>query len=424
MITLPIPNGRFETLHADLIQLPKSEEGYCYVLTMVDSFTHYLETAKLKDKSANSVAQALVRKIFCRYGAMKYLITDNGAEFTAQLFKDVCAILGIKNRYTSPYHPQSNSYCEATHFTIKKSLAKYVREDGHSTWPQKLKFVQFAINTSDCTQSTGFSPYEMVFGRRCIYPAEIGITSKPSKKSTVADYVTELQERLDEISKIVHENLTKGAEMRRAKYKHREWPGYQKNDRVYLYNPAKRAGESDKLKCKWVGPFLIHSKVYDLNYKLQTLEGKIIPKIVHAERLRLVLYGEDEPNDDPVIGNPTDNEELANNLTMELIPQHQVTPQVKVGVPKVRTKDNIRKRQADLSQSTQNAGKQNSQNDSSRIYTFKKIMRHQYRNKKLYLRILWSDDSMTWEPATNLVSQEIVQKYLKSINKRKPKRKL
>lgn len=55
-------------------------DGFCYVLTMTDYFSKYVEVVPLRDKSALSVARGIY-KIYLRHGAPVSIITDQGKEF-------------------------------------------------------------------------------------------------------------------------------------------------------------------------------------------------------------------------------------------------------------------------------------------------------------------------------------------------------
>ena len=61
--------------------LPKTKEGYQYILLVVDAFSKWPETFRLKGSSAIEVADVLYSEIFCRYGATNQLVSDRGGLF-------------------------------------------------------------------------------------------------------------------------------------------------------------------------------------------------------------------------------------------------------------------------------------------------------------------------------------------------------
>ena len=71
----------WDHVQIDLIgPIPKSEDGYQYVLTCVDVMSGYVVLRALTDKSAETMARALWG-VITEYGTMKILQSDNGLEF-------------------------------------------------------------------------------------------------------------------------------------------------------------------------------------------------------------------------------------------------------------------------------------------------------------------------------------------------------
>ena len=80
--------------------------GRRYILTVQDGFTRWLEAFALPAATAKHTVEVLVREIFCRYGQPESIHSDNGSTFTANITRDVCEVLGIKQSFTVPYNPR------------------------------------------------------------------------------------------------------------------------------------------------------------------------------------------------------------------------------------------------------------------------------------------------------------------------------
>jgi hypothetical protein len=52
---------------------------------------------------------------------------------------------------------------------------------------------------------------------------------------------------------------------------------------------------SEKLDAKWIGPYFIHEIYKKSNYKLLTLEGKLLKNSVHGNRLKMYYEETLEP---------------------------------------------------------------------------------------------------------------------------------
>lgn len=112
-------------------------------------------------------------------------ITDNGTNLVSEAMQAACSRLGIKKVQTSVEHPQSDGLVERMNRTMKTALSIYCEGHPH-LWDQYLPFITFSINTSK-QKSTGYSPFEAMFGRKARLPAiDVFIINAPKTYSTEA----------------------------------------------------------------------------------------------------------------------------------------------------------------------------------------------------------------------------------------------
>ena len=76
---------------------------------------------------------------------------------------ELCDLMGIAKTRTSAYHPQRDGQVEDQNRKLQNMLSKFVSNHADD-WDQWLDPVVFAYNTSR-HDSTGYFPYEMIFGR-------------------------------------------------------------------------------------------------------------------------------------------------------------------------------------------------------------------------------------------------------------------
>ena len=107
----PLPIGHvFSRLHIDILgPLPKTKDGYRYILMVVDSFSKWTEAFPLQTMEAREVAWKLYDEIICRFGCPDSILTDRAQNFMSNLLKELCSILGITKLATSSYHAACNS---------------------------------------------------------------------------------------------------------------------------------------------------------------------------------------------------------------------------------------------------------------------------------------------------------------------------
>ena len=100
-------------VHMDLVgPLPESKKGHKYILTVIDSFSRFALTVPLPDKKMITVARAMVNEIFAVLGCPDILYSDRGLEFTGKDFREAVKSLGISQKFTTSFNPQSNGQAE------------------------------------------------------------------------------------------------------------------------------------------------------------------------------------------------------------------------------------------------------------------------------------------------------------------------
>ena len=55
-------------------------------------------------------------------GVLAEVLSDRGTQFTSELMAEVSRLLGVKQLYTTPYHPQANGLVERFNRTLKSIL--------------------------------------------------------------------------------------------------------------------------------------------------------------------------------------------------------------------------------------------------------------------------------------------------------------
>ncbi len=88
ILEYPLPAGPFDIVGIDLLQLSRSIQGSIYVLVCIDRFSRFTVLAPLPNKSATTVAHAIVSHLICPYMTPRVLLSDNGAEFKNQVLRD------------------------------------------------------------------------------------------------------------------------------------------------------------------------------------------------------------------------------------------------------------------------------------------------------------------------------------------------
>nr|XP_024655059.1 uncharacterized protein LOC112430808 [Maylandia zebra] len=275
----------FERIGMDLIgPFHRSARGYRFVLVLVDYATRYPEAVPLRTISAKSVAQALFQ-VISRVGIPKEILTDQGTSFMSRTLRELYELLGIKSIRTSVYHPQTDGLVERLNKTLKSMIRKFINEDERN-WDHWLDPLLFAVREVP-QASTGFSPFELLFGRRPRGVLDLIKESwedGPSPAKNEIQYVLDLRAKLHTLGRLSRENLLQAQQRQQRLYdRGARLRQFSPGDKVLVLLPT----SSSKLLAKWQGPFVITRRVGDVDYEVARSDRGGATQIYHLNLLKL-----------------------------------------------------------------------------------------------------------------------------------------
>ena len=176
----------FEKVAIDIIgPLSETNKKNNYILTLVDFSTRWPEAVPLKSTKTENVAEALF-DMFSRLGIPKVILSDNGRQLISDSMKETYKLLGIEQKLSAPLHPQSHGLVERCNQTIQKTLVK-LAEENPSEGDTLLTLTLFALRQMP-NASTGFPPFELMYGRKVRGPIDV-----------IADSCSDRNEENDEL---------------------------------------------------------------------------------------------------------------------------------------------------------------------------------------------------------------------------------
>jgi hypothetical protein len=130
----------------DMRRYEKENDGFGWILNVIDCHTKFLFSFAMKTKSAHEVVDAL-KNLFFVEGPPKEIQTDNGKEFVNSSFKALCAQYYIRHVRGRPRHPQSQGQgqVERVNQTLGRKLAKCLHGQG-KRWIVKHKEIVSRYN--------------------------------------------------------------------------------------------------------------------------------------------------------------------------------------------------------------------------------------------------------------------------------------
>ena len=108
------------------------------------------------------VAKVLYNEMFTRHGLPSSILSDRGQICISKLGSSLCALFEVTRIRTSSFHPQTNSICEWHNSTLAQCLRAYCHEN-QDQWSELLPSVMMAFRMTPGVQTTGYSPYRILF---------------------------------------------------------------------------------------------------------------------------------------------------------------------------------------------------------------------------------------------------------------------
>ena len=275
--------GPFENIALDILKLPLTERGNQYLLVIEDFFSKWVEAFPLERTNAPSVAHCVLNGWIARFGCPYTILSDQGREFESKLFKSLNHMLQSKKLRTTTYHPKTDGMVERSNRTIIDVLSKYGEKEGD--WDLRIPLVLFALRTSEHV-STGFSPFQLVYGREARIPWDIVYGSPPSILMPLEKWVAERKKQMSQIFKMV-QDITKMKQLQQKRYfdgnVRGECQKFENGELVMMYDSAARS-TFGKLNSPWTGPFSVTDKLSNCLYKIRVTPEKEV--VVNVEKLK------------------------------------------------------------------------------------------------------------------------------------------
>jgi hypothetical protein len=204
----------FEKIAIDIAgPLPRSKGGETYILAIVDYFSKFPMLVPIRQVDAKTVADVVFKRWICMFGAPDSIHTDRGTSFESALFKEMCALAGIKKSKTAPYYPQSDALVERQFRTVKDMLyttSKTYNRD----WADVIQLVEMGLRSS-IQKTNKISPFQVLFGKQMKLPIQWQFPVEVHEKQqryTVhgagrSEYIIELQSKLSTIRESIMQRI-------------------------------------------------------------------------------------------------------------------------------------------------------------------------------------------------------------------------
>ena len=192
---LTLPEQKWADVSMDFIMgLPRSEEGYDGILTVVDRATKMVHLVAVNQTiTAAKTAHVYWNSVGKLHGIPHSVVSDRDPRFVSKFWQEMWRLLGTKLRISSAHHPQTDGQTEAANRVVEmvfRCTLHSSNEPAH--WARDLSMVEFVINNSP-SQSTGYTPFFLNYGHHPATPMDLIRDSQ----STAVDGVNVFMQRME-----------------------------------------------------------------------------------------------------------------------------------------------------------------------------------------------------------------------------------
>ena len=165
-LSIATPKRAWEVVCLDFIgPLPRTARGCDVVMVVIDKLTRWVYYIPMRQTdSAQDVFALLDRHVLANHDTPRQIISDRDSRFTSRFWEAMWAAMRVELKRSTAFHPQTDGSTERANRTLIEQLRSHVDEH-QADWDVLLPQLQRANNSSVCV-STGFSPFEMNYGRR------------------------------------------------------------------------------------------------------------------------------------------------------------------------------------------------------------------------------------------------------------------
>ena len=284
---IPVDYAPMQDLSIDIKTMPQAFEGYHLLLVITCDQTNFTIAVPLRDRTAQTVAEALIYRVIYLFGLPRQIICDKATEFSSAIILAILCMLNCRLKVISPYN-HGSSKCERQIWIISKIIMKHLWDKGHM-WPLFATTAAYTMNTFASEALSGLSPFQLVFLRD---PPDLTSLSFP-KIDTIPvryrEYYNLLLARAQLVGRLLLEWRTKQAlEYKNRAKRFRNEKIFQDNQMVYLLalHASALQMNTTKFKQDFIGPLFIDTALNKMHYRLKGVTGLLLDGTYHMNCIK------------------------------------------------------------------------------------------------------------------------------------------
>ena len=165
-------------------------------------------------------------------------------------------------------------------------MLKKTATEGGKNWGEMILYLLFAYQEVS-QASTGFSPFELLYGRDMNGPLDVlrekWEAGKQNGNNYVISYVLSMREKLDDMSDLVKQNLLKEQSRQKSWYnRNARSREFKEGEPVLVLLPT----STQKLLAHWHGPYQVVRRTGRVTYLVDMHNRRKRRRIFHVSKLK------------------------------------------------------------------------------------------------------------------------------------------
>jgi transposase InsO family protein len=336
--TISTPTALFQKVYIDVMFMPPSA-GFHFIVAARDDLSGVTEVRALRSNNSQSLAKFFWEQIYCRYGAIEHVVTDNGGEVKGA-FESLLRRMEIPQVRISPYNKHANGAVERGHFTLREAIVKSSEKDKFGrikNWHKQIDLASFADRIT-VSSVTGYSPYYLLHGTHPLLPFDLaeatfmieGFQSDLSTSDLLALRIRQLerhQEDIDRAAEVLKQARFKSKLQFEQRFRRRlQKRNYEPGELVLVRNSRLEMTIAKfKTDPRYIGPYEVVRRTKRGTYVLRELDGAEHAEHYAAFRILPYIY-----RSDPVIyelmNDEDEDESIEDHPVSHLIPLQPNNP--------------------------------------------------------------------------------------------------
>ncbi|KAJ9513280.1 hypothetical protein QJQ45_001318 [Haematococcus lacustris] len=276
-----------------IVKLPASgEERYDSILVFVDRLSkmvHLVPTHESIDIA--KFARLFKKNVIRLHGKPSSVLSDRGAIFHSENWREICRLLGMRIAMSTAYHPESDGQTERVNRVVEEMLRAYI-SPAQSDWSEHLDMVEFAINNS-WHESVQNTPFFLNYGEHPLTPASEGLPRSGPKAHSFVQGILQAIKKAKQCWAEAQQKMKAREDGRRRHV------SYSPEQLIMLSTENMRRKVDDvgvrKLKPRYVGPFRVLHMVGDAAVKIQLPHQWRVHNVFHVSLVKPYV-GDAVPN--------------------------------------------------------------------------------------------------------------------------------